>query len=72
MSTFKYNISPFCRLELDTYDILPNSLELVYTERASDGWYSDVETYVFIDESTAEDMVNFLIRGYPNIIEKLK
>jgi hypothetical protein len=72
MSTFKYNITHLCRLELDIYDVLPNSLALIYTERASDGWYLDRETYVDIDEKTAKEMVNFLIKGYPNIIEKLK
>jgi hypothetical protein len=64
----EYNISPFCRFELDVYDAFPSTLELVYTERSPDPWYSDTETCVDIDEDIAEGIVNFLIKCYPCIL----
>jgi hypothetical protein len=58
-----FEFSENARLLYCGYQYLQSTLELEYTERSSDSWYSDIETSVSIDLEELDRLIDWLTRA---------
>jgi hypothetical protein len=61
MKTEKLEISEGCYLEHTPYTYAYSTTSLCYTERSPDPWYSDTETDIELDKTTACAIIRFLM-----------
>lgn len=60
MSDKVVELSSSCKLELNVYQFGKPEANIVYTEHASDPWYSNTETDCSINKEQAEQMIQLL------------
>jgi len=54
-------LSPTCKLVRTVYgEGIKPDISLDYTEHSPDGWYSDTETSIDLDEVSAQAIIGFL------------